>query len=79
MHHALKSSGPKYRCALNNAYSLKGYLSLRYSYVNKNSINLHNGQSSNIEDPFTNPIAYCRCIPSPSNPAGVDQTDGVHR
>ena len=64
MHHALKSSGHKYRCALNNAYCLKGYLSVRYGYVNKNVIDLHNGQSSNIEDPCTNPVAYCRCIPS---------------
>ena len=79
MHHALKSSGHKYRCALNNAYRLKGYLSLRYGYVNKNLIDLHNGQSSNIEDPIINPKAYCRCIPSRSNPATVDQTDGVHR
>ena len=79
MHHALKFSYHKYRCALNDAYRLKGYLSLQYSYVNKNVIDLRNGQSSNIEDPVTNPNEYCRCIPSRSNPAGVNQTDGVHR
>ena len=43
MHHALKSLGNKYWYALNNANRLKGYLSLRYGYVNKNLIDLHNG------------------------------------
>ena len=48
IHHAVKFSSLKYRCALNNAYHLKSYLCLRDSDLNTNLIDLNDGQSSNF-------------------------------
>ena len=50
VHHAVKHLSQKYRCALNNAFCLKSHLCSRNSYLNKNLIDLSNGQSSNIGD-----------------------------
>ena len=72
IHHAVKFSSRKYRCALNNAYRLKSYLCSRDSYLNANLIDLNDEQSSNIGDPFTILIAHCRSIPGRSDLTGVD-------
>ena len=77
IHHAVKFSSRKYRCALNNAYRLKSYLYSRNFDLNTNLIDLNDGQPSNIGDPFTIPIAHCSCIPGRSDPTGVDQTYGI--
>ena len=79
IHHDVKFSSRKYRCALNNTYRLKSYLCSRDSDLNTNLIDLIDGQPLKIGDPFTIPIAHCRCIPGRSDPTGVDQTDGICR
>ena len=79
IHDAVKFSSRKYRCALNNADRLKSYVCSRDSDLNTNLIDLNDGQSSNIGDTFTIPIAHCGCIPGRSDPTGVDQTDGICR
>ena len=68
IHHAVKFSTRKYRCALNNAYRLKSYLCSRDSDLNINLIDLNDGQSSNIGDPFTIRIVTVGVFPADQIP-----------
>ena len=76
IHHAVKLSTQKYRCALNNAHRLKSYLNTSNFYQSNDLITFDDGQSPNIENHLAVPNSHYRRVPSRPDPTGVDETDG---
>lgn len=86
LYHAVKESHLKYSCALDNVQRLRTWMHSRgyQIYCEQDTefsfrppIQLCDGQSGGFKKIETYTSAYSGCVPSRSDPTGVDETDSV--
>lgn len=82
--HSIKVLHLHFNCALNNVHRLRCWLQKQEKYQQISDFltiqlpdNFYDEHPRNLEEAVENTLAYSGCIPSRSDPQGVDETDSI--